>query len=316
VLLSMIFLPAASASALAGAPRARLAAPGSPATVQLYCAAVPSRCGYPDGTTAGLPGGITLKVVPGQVSSGPGWHYDAVLHYVEVFGKGAVLSALYIPFNVDITASGVTIKDSHIVTAGTFGISLRHAAGTVIEDSTISGRNPTRGRLDAGIMDLYGDSTGLAIKNNNILYARTALLVDTGTVSGNYIHAFGYRRGDHTNGIFDPGSTDHLLIYENTILDANGQTDAITLDSSAAGHPVANKIVEDNLLAGGSYTLYAGDNLNNATSHIVIEDNRFSTAFFPKSGQYGPATYFSSRGIGNAWSGNIWDNSGRVVTPP
>jgi hypothetical protein len=316
VLLSMLVLPAASARAQAGILRARLTARAGPAAVRLYCAAVPSKCGYPDGTNTGLPGGITLRVVPGQVSSGPGWHYDALLHYVRVNGKGAVLSALYIPCNVDITAPGVTIKDSHIVTVGTFGISLRHAAGSVIENSTISGRGPTLGRLDAGIMDLYGDSAGLVIKNNNIQYARTALLVDTGTISGNYIHAFGYMRGDHTNGIFDPGSTSSLLIYDNTILDGNGQTDAITLDASAPGHPVANKIVEDNLLAGGSYTLYAGDSLNNVTSHIVIEDNRFSTVFYPKSGQYGPAAYFGSQGRGNAWSGNIWDSSGQVIPPP
>lgn len=282
----------------------------------LYCAAVPSKCGYPDGTNTGLPSGTILKAVPGQVSSGPGWHYNAFLHYVEVNGKGAILSSLYIPYNLDISASGVTIKDSHIVTSGSFGISLRHAAGAVIEDSIISGRDATIGRLDAGIMDIYGDSTGLLIQNNNILYTRTAVLVHTGTVSGNYIHAFGYLLGDHTNGVFDPGSTAPLTIYNNTILDGHGQTDAISLDSSARGRPVANKIVMGNLLAGGSYTLYGGASLSNLTSNILIVDNRFSPVYYPRCGQYGPAAYFDLRGTGNVWDGNIWDNSGQTVPPP
>jgi Right handed beta helix region len=284
--------------------------------VQLWCAEVPSRCGYPDGTNTGLPSGTILKAVPGQVSSGPGWYYNALLHYVEVYGKGAILSSLYIPYNLDISASGVTIKNSHIVTSGSFGISLRHAAGAVIEDSIISGRDSTIGRLDAGIMDIYGDSTGLLIARNNILYARTAVLVSTGTVSGNYIHAFGYLLGDHTNGIFDPGSTAPLTIANNTILVGYGQTDAISLDSSAPGRPVANKTVTGNLLAGGSYTVYGGASLRNITSDIIIEDNRFSGVYYAKCGQYGPAAYFGVNGKGNVWRGNIWDNSGKAVPPP
>jgi Right handed beta helix region len=316
MLLGLVVSPAASARAQADALGTALIAQDGHSTVRRYCAAVPSKCGYPDGSNTGIPSGTTLKVVPGQVSSGPGWHYNALHNYVEVNGKGAVLSALYIPCNLDISASGVTIKDSHIVTIGSFGISLRHAAGAVIEDSIVSGRDSTTGRLDAGIMDIYGDSTGMVIKNDNILYARTALLVDTGTVSGNYIHAFGYIAGDHTNGIFDPGSTAPLTIDDNTILDSHGQTDAISLDSSLPGLPVANKTIKGNLLAGGSYTLYGGDSLGNVTYNILIEGNRFSKVYYPKSGQYGPAAYFGLLGLGNTWSGNVWDNSGRTVPPP
>ena len=79
--------------------------------------------------------------VPGQVSSGPGWAFDAAPGVVEVTGSGVTLSGLYIPYNLDISGSDVTIKDSRVVTAGNFGISLRHTAGVTIEDSTIGGSN-------------------------------------------------------------------------------------------------------------------------------------------------------------------------------
>src|ERR1700729_2930008 len=86
--------------------------PAPPATapaaagVPLNCAAAPSKCGYPDATNSGVPAGTALKAVPGQVSSGPGWHYDS-RGWVEVTGAGANLTGLSIPYNVDITASNV-----------------------------------------------------------------------------------------------------------------------------------------------------------------------------------------------------------------
>jgi hypothetical protein len=273
------------------------------------CAPVPSECGFPDGTNTGVPKGATLLRVPDQVSSGPGWAFDSQAGAVEVTGNGAVLSGLYIPCNLDITASGVTIRDSRIVTAGDFAVSLRHTAGVTIEDSTIGGSDASTGRVGVAITDVYGDSTGMVIKDDNISDFKTAVQISTGTVTGNYIHDPGYVAGDHTNGIFDAGSTQPLTIDHNTILNRFGQTDAISLDASAAGQQVANKTVKNNLLAGGGYTIYGGASLSNTTSHIVIVDNRFSRLFYHWIGQYGMVTRFDSRGQGNVWSGNVWDGS-------
>jgi hypothetical protein len=54
------------------------------------------------------------------------------------------------------------------VTGGTFGIGLTHTTGVTIENSTISGQNATTGRVDSAIKDVYGDSTGMVIKDNDI----------------------------------------------------------------------------------------------------------------------------------------------------
>ena len=280
------------------------------------CAATPSKCGNPDATTTGVPSGTTLKSVPGQVSSGPGWSYNSALKNVIVSGKGAVLSGLYIPYTLQIQASNVTVKNVQVVTNASFGISLKHTANVTIENSTISGQNSTSGHVGSAIDDVYSDSTGTVIKDNNIRYFKTAVQISGGLVDSNYIHDPGYVAGDHTNGVYVGGGTQPLTIQNNTILNSLPQTDAINLDSASSGVPVANKTVKDNLLAGGSYTLYGGTAPGNTTSNIVIQGNRFGQLYFPKSGQYGPAAYFDHTGKGNVWSGNFWDTNGQAIAAP
>src|SRR6266536_2825090 len=50
--------------------------PSGAAPVRGECVTVPHACGFPDATNTGVPGGTALRSVPGQVSSGPGWHFD------------------------------------------------------------------------------------------------------------------------------------------------------------------------------------------------------------------------------------------------
>jgi hypothetical protein len=269
------------------------------------CAEASGACGFPDTTTAGVSVGTSLRAVPGQVSHGPGWSYDPQ-GWVEVTGDGAVLSGLSIRCDLNIDASGVTVKDVRVITAGTFGISLRHTSGVTIERSTVSGLNPTYGRVDTAIDDVYGDSTGTVIEDDNISYFRTAVDVSSGVVAGNYIHSPGYMPGDHTNGIYDNGSDAPLTIEDNTILNPLAQTDAITLDATSGNQTVANKTIEGNLLAGGGYAIYGGDSEDNKTSNIVIKDNWFSQRYYSQGGRYGPAAYFDPAGTGNVWSGNVW----------
>jgi hypothetical protein len=299
--------------------------PAPPATapaaagVPLNCAAAPSKCGYPDATNTGFAAyskaGVPLRAVPGQVSSGPGWHYDS-RGWVEVTGNGAVLSYLSIPYNVDITASNVTLNHDSITTSGTFGVSLRHTAGVTVENSTIRGTDATSGRVNAAVSDVYGDSTAMTVKADNISDFRIAVNMGNGGLAlGNYIHDPGYISGDHTDGIMAGGSTAPTTIKDNTVFISLDQTDAITIDASGPGQQVANQTVEGNFLAGGDYALYAGAGNNAATSNIHIENNRFAQQYFTHSGQFGADAYYNNTDPGNVWTGNIWDTTGQPVTP-
>ena len=299
-----------------GALAGGLAAGGAHAGELTNCAATPSSCGYPGAANTGVPSGTTLKSVPGQVSSGRGWYYNAAWHAVIVDVKGTVLSGLYIPYNLRIDASNVTVKNVHVVTSGNFGISLTHTTGVTIENSTISGQNATSGRVDSAVTDVYGDSTGMVIKDNNISYFKTAIQISTGVVNGNYIHDPGYITGDHTNGFYVNGGTEPLTIENNTIFVSLGQTDTINLDAGSSGVPVANKTIENNYLAGGGYAIYGGTSPGNPTSHIVIEGNRFGQQYYPQGGRYGPVAYFAPSGTGNTWSGNSWDTTGKAISSP
>ncbi|MGH3227140.1 MAG: hypothetical protein ACRDOA_00935, partial [Streptosporangiaceae bacterium] len=279
------------------------------------CAATLASCGYPAAADTGVPAGTTLKSVPSQVSSGPGWSYNTSDKEVLVTGKGAVLSGLSIPCTVVIDAASVTVNDDQVTTGGAFAIDLTHTTGVTIENSTISGTNATTGRVNVAIDDVYTDSTALTIKNNNISAFRTAMQVSAGLVQGNYIHDPGYIAGDHTNGIVTNGGTAAMTINDNTILNTLGQTDAISLDAAAAA-TVSNKTIENNFLAGGGYSIYGGDGHTNPTSNIVIKNNRFGQQYYAKGGQFGAVAYYNPAGTGNSWTGNVWDTTGLTIAAP
>jgi len=282
--------------------------------IQEGCATVPHACGFPDATNTGVPPGTTLRDVPGQVSSGPGWHYDP-RGWVEVDGNGAVLSGLSLHCNLDISASNVTIKDVQVEAFGqsSFGISLRNTSNVTIENSTIEGFNAGAGRLMVGVKDIFGDSTGTSVLDNNISRVSTGVQIYQGLIQGNYIHDMGFIAGDHTNGITVSGGSTPLTIQHNTVLVNAGQCDAISLFQDTVAE--ANKVIKDNLLAGGGYTIYGGEGSKGPASNIIIENNRISDLFYPAGGFYGPLAYFAP-GDGNVWSGNVWDSTGIMIASP
>ncbi|HEY3907549.1 MAG TPA: hypothetical protein VGM14_26830 [Streptosporangiaceae bacterium] len=269
-----------------------------------------TQVGFPAALDTGVPAGTKLRMVPSQVSSGPGWAYDP-RGWVKVYGNGAVLSDLNIPYNVSVTSSDVTIKNVLVTVGGAnaIGIELRHSKNVTIEDSTISGLNNASGRMMTGIKDIYGDSTGLRVLYDDISKFETGVRLETGLVEGNYIHEPGYIAGDHTNGVMsNGGATGLLTINHNTILINRGQTDAIGLFEDNGVQQ--NRRITDNLLAGGSYAIYGGQKRGGQpTSSIVITGNRISTIYYHHGGHYGCAAHFNSRGRRNIWSDNTWDTT-------
>jgi phage baseplate assembly protein gpV len=304
--------PSASASASPSAS-ATASAPPPSVTDHSNCSSEPHACGFPDGTNTGVPAGMNLLTVPGQVSKGTGWHYDS-RGWVEVTGNGAVLKGLSIPYNVDVSASNVTIEDTRIeVTGDSFGVSLRHTQNVTIADSEIYSPDATgSGRLMVGIKDIYGDATGTVVNGDNIYHTSTGVQMSTGTIENSYIHDLGFTSGDHLNGITSNAGGNNFVIEHNTVFNNYQQTDAIGLFEDFGSQ--YNCLIENNLLAGGGYTLYGGANPGGAaTSNIRVIDNRFAKLYHSNSGYYGPVTAFSGGGSGNEWTGNVWDNDNQAL---
>jgi hypothetical protein len=75
--------------------------------------------------------------------------------------------------------------------------------------------------------------------------------------------------------------------------------------------------VDDNLIAGGAYAIYGGQDSSQPGSgaHVVITNNRFSTLYFSSCGQLGYDIHFAGNLPGDVWSGNIWDGNDQTITP-
>jgi hypothetical protein len=305
------------------------------ASVPTNCVPNIGACGYPDAETSGVPGTVVLQEVPDQVSSGPGWHFDS-RGFVQVTGSGANLTGLLIPYNVNIAASNVTLQDdliTHgIITAASLkggtpavpspdpsignAITLRHTSNVTIEDTTISGLEIKSTTLAGGIIDLFGDSTGLKISDDNIADTSVAVNANGGMISGNYIHSeMPGASGNHIAGIKSNDGSSGMTIEDNTILVGTSTSYAIGLFPTSGAQ--ANRLIDNNILAGGNYVLYGGFNSGGLhTSNIRVTNNRFSRFFQPNGGVFGPVAHWDPAGADNVWSGNFWDNTLATIPEP
>jgi hypothetical protein len=101
----------------------------------------------------------------------------------------------------------------------------------------------------------------------------------------------------------------NVTIKHNTLLahDFDGSDDT---NSSIITDPQGdtNTLIQSNLMAGGTYTLYC--ERNGAGSNFRVIDNHFSTMYFPKVGYYGPSTDCADE----VQSGNVIHETGAALS--
>jgi phage baseplate assembly protein gpV len=280
------------------------------------CVVSPSVCGYPDASNTGVPVSVALKSVPSQVSSGPGWHWDS-RGWVEIDGNNALFTGYSVTAAVDVTADNVIISNNKITLGGDdFGVALRHTRNAIVSHNTITGLAASgQGRLMNGIKDIYGDASGTQVLGNNIARTATGVQMDGGLIADNYIHDLGLSGADHVNGTTSNGTNgQQLIIRHNTVLDPWNQTDAISLFQDFS--PQTNRIIDNNLLSGGSYSLYCGQkDGGSATSNIRVTNNRFASNYYTNGGYFGTVAHYDTHGTGNTWTNNYLDTTGKAITP-
>ena len=208
--------------------------------------------------------------------------------------NNAVVNAISTTGCVVVRGYGVTIKNSKI-------------GCVVITESAADPANPRATIQDTEIVCPIGSwNTGIRFSNFNayrlnIHGCENGLDIGTNvTVKDSFIHDLAEGPDLHTDGI-QSGDGSSSTIQHNTIYAVN--TSAININSDARGPNSHDVLVQDNLLAGGGWTLYCP--IPPSTNFRII-NNAFSTIFSPKVGLYGPASACS----GEIESGNVYQQTG------
>jgi hypothetical protein len=243
------------------------------------CAPHPSRCGFPDATNTGVPGGTRLRPVNGDM---------------KVTQAGMVIDGVSLNGCITIEAPQVTIRDSKVSCPGPYGIFSYEknysGGGLLIEDVEVDCEDTqATGIASYGFTALrvkvHGCENGFSIDNTSI-------------VRDSYVYDLFIGNGGHTDGIQMGGNDD--TIVHNTILNAfDGGTSAIITPPTGMSHVD----ISGNLLAGGAYTLYCP---RTSSTAVVVTNNRFSRIYSPHGGEYGPWVYCD---MVAEQHGNVWDDN-------
>jgi len=199
---------------------------------QTHCQDNPSSCGYPDTTNTGVPTGTALTKVSGDMT---------------ISTANAIVDGKDIDGCVTVTAPGVTIKRSKITCSGYYGI-------------ITSGAAAKQGAVPLLVEDIEmvcgGNTTGLADVNLNVRRAyihgcENGLSLDQdATVEDTFITDIVEVNGGHGDGIQFGGSVANIVVRHNTIL-VKDVTSAVNWTGVTMSF-----LTENNLLAGGGYTIY------------------------------------------------------------
>lgn len=242
---------------------------------------------YPDASCTGVPANTSLAVINGDMT---------------INTAGTIIDGKDIRGCVVVAAPSVVIRNSKIacsnsVVIGSFA-GTYSGVGLLLQDVEISCNN-TGG---TGVGD-----TNITVRRVNIHSCENGFDLDGDvTIEDSFIHDLYNTPSTHTDGaqITDVGH--NITIKHNTIYDNNGTSAIISPD--VANGVVSNILIQDNLLAGGSYTLYCQQSGPGINYRVI--NNHFSTIFYPDVGNSKPWTDCQDEA---QVTGNVYHESGQPV---
>jgi hypothetical protein len=256
----------------------------------------PAPAAWPGPTNTGVPAGTVLTTVNGGM---------------VVNTPGTIVSDKDIVGCVTINASNVTLKRVRVrgcsaepvVNVG-YG-----KTGILVEDSEIDGGNTNS--LGSGI-----GYEGYTLRRSNVhRVSKGAHMTNNVVVEDNWIHDLYEGPDSHNDNVVSNGGS-NFVVRHNTFQNNHTQTATVALYGDFA--PISNVLVENNLLVGGGFTVYggsvAGKPYSAGANNIRFVNNTFSRQYWPKGGYWGHVSAFDPSKPGNAWSGNVWAETGQPVT--
>jgi len=258
------------------------AAPSSDAGRQKNCQSSPSRCGYPDKTNTGVPAGTTLTKVSGEM---------------KIDTPNAVIDGKDIDGCVTVTAPGVTIRRSKINCNSYYGIL---ASGAAVANGAA--------RLSVEDVEVVCGGNTTAIGDANVTVKRAYLhgcengfdLDHDATVEDTYITDVVEVNGGHGDGMQFAGTVSNIVVRHNTII-----VGPVTSAVNRTGE-TTSLLVEDNLLAGGAYTLYC-PRVPVASGAFTAINNRFGDYVYGHTDSCGES--------GVVFTGNYEDSTLAPIEP-
>jgi hypothetical protein len=248
---------------------------------------------------------VTLKKVPSEITSGPGWSWQgAPFNYVCIDDDRAVLDGLdvdgcfYLPTDLGVT--GATIKRSRVTCGSDY--TFRYA-----DNNAAVALNLVDVELVGGAVQVKGNGFSMLRVNAHAFTGKAAMLGSGSRVEDSYVHDPVCVPPDHQSGIgTNGGTTDMVMLHNNIDLPPNDCISGGVSNYTDFGS-FSNVLLEKNLINSGGYCLKAGipaaGSLTVTNERIV--DNVFGRKYFPECGYFGPVSNWLNIN-GNTWSGNTW----------
>jgi hypothetical protein len=235
--------------------------------------------GWPDLLNSGVPADVKLTASKGM----------------NVRVDGAVIDALDIDGAVQIAANDVTFRRCRIRAASFSVIRIKPGvSGAKIEDCEIDGV----GDHNDGCTGIFGSGV---FRRNNIHHIENGIAISQGATSSviedNYIHDLLASGSPHYDPIQIDGDISNVTIRHNTLVNTHDQTSAIMIDNYFG--PIANILVEDNLMIGGGFTIYVDARFNaSPVTNVRIVNNHMGR------GKWGVTSFYKTKPV---YEGNVSD---------
>jgi len=228
---------------------------------------------------------------------------------ITVTQAGTVIDGLDISGCIMVKAANVVVKNTRIRTTEACG-GEGSAVWTGFDNASVTLQDV---EID-GLGHSWGNGvccTGLTLRRVNIhdIGQAGVHFTDNLDMRDSWVHNLVYSSGDHTDTVLTNGAMSNAVISHNNLENPYTQTSVIALFEDFGR--IDNVLVENNLLSGAGYSVYAGGDTSVGHSNIRFQNNRFTKKFYPTGGKYGPVTALDSS---ITWTGNVMDATGKVVS--
>jgi hypothetical protein len=270
---------------------------------------VPSRCGYPDATNTGVPGGTTLAIRSGTVrlTAGQSLVNTQVTGCVQVTGANVVIRNVRIISTCSYAAIDLEFANASALIENV-EIDMSQLANTSAFTGRLNQRSITGDDFTARKVWWHGGSDCVHYGSN--------VLIEDSFCDVSLIPA-GYPGDPHIDGFQSAGGS-NVTLRHNTIRNPNDQTSAIINGTTPGVSPGQfNVHIVNNLMAGGGYTVYCNAHQAATPATVEFRDNRISFDYYiwpinsghplTRGGFWGPTTDCLKI---PGYDTNVWDSTG------